>query len=109
MRLVNRQVASIQSASVSGTLTNAVYMYNKFETLEKDVNIFNEALLGYREHMVEFRQKVLESKDNYLRDRALGIYNFTDEVIEFIETEFDKFLSFVDEESPMNKAFVVLW
>lgn len=104
VKLVNDQIAYIRSISTIGNVANGNSLLYRLDTLNADINIFNRELFNYKTHMAEFREKVNKSRENYLSDKALGIYNFTDDVIEFIESEFDKFLSFVDENSPMNKA-----
>ena len=104
VKLVNNQISAVKSISTTGSLSNGSTVLYKFDTLNNDINIFNRELKNYKNYMAEFREKVNKSKNNYLSDKELKLYNFTDDVIEFIESEFEKFISFVDEDSPMNKA-----
>ena len=104
VKLVNNQISAVKSISTTGSLSNGSTVLYKFDTLNNDINIFNRELKNYKNYMAEFREKVNKSRNNYLSDKELKLYSFTDDVIEFIESEFEKFISFVDEDSPMNKA-----
>lgn len=101
---VNLSLNRIKVMSTAGSKSNAEAVLKKFDELnDKIKNLYNN-LLGFREKMIEFRQVVNEKYQQYQDDRTSGNYEFNDEIIEFIESEFEHFISFVDEDSDMNKA-----
>lgn len=100
---VNTRLNNIKSMSVSGTLNNGKSIHGKFETLNTYLESLEKALNNYKNQMNAFKNKVLQSRDNYIRDRDSGDYEFTDDICEFIESEFDRFMGYVDEYSEMNE------
>ena len=98
---VNIRLNSIKTMPVSGTLSNGNQIRNKIDALLREADTLKSALISFRNRMNDFKNKVYESRDNYLSDREQGTYNFTDDVCEFIESEFDRFISYVDEYSEM--------
>ena len=104
VNVVNTKINNIKSMSTGGSLSNARANETKLNSLMTEITILNNALSNYKNKMDEFRDKVNESRENYLSDKNLGIYKFTDDIENFIESEFEQFISFVDENSDMNKA-----
>lgn len=102
--VVNNKINNIRTMSTGGSLSNAKTVATKMTALQIEISVLNNALLNYRTKMDEFRGKVNESKDNYLTDKNLNTYKFSNDVENFIESEFEMFISFVDENSDMNKA-----
>ena len=102
--LVNTKINSIRNMSTGGSLSNAKAVATKIASLQMEINALNNALSNYRSKMDVFRDKVNESRDNYLYDKEHNVYKFSSDVENFIESEFEQFISFVDEKSDMNKA-----
>ena len=104
VNVVNTKINGIKTMSTGGSLSNARSVATKMTSLKTEINVLNNALSSYKNKMNEFRDKVNESRDNYLSDKSLGVYKFSNDVENFIESEFEQFISFVDEDSDMNKA-----
>ena len=101
---VNLSLNRVKAISTGGSKSNAETVLRKFDELnDRIVNLYNN-LLGFRDKMSEFRQIVNDKYLQFQDDRASGNYEFDNEIIEFIESEFEHFISFVDEDSDMNKA-----
>ena len=101
---VNLNINYMRSMSTSGTKTNVKAVSNKMDDLNEKVENLNVYLYNYKNKMSDFRKIVNESYSRYLNDKNSNKYDFDEEICEFIESEFDNFLSYVDEESPMNEA-----
>lgn len=101
---VNLSINRVKAISTGGSKSNAETVLRKFDELNDSiVNLYNN-LLGFRDKMSEFRQIVNDKYLQFQDDKASGNYEFDNEIIEFIESEFEHFISFVDEDSDMNKA-----
>lgn len=100
---VNIKLNGIKSMSISGTLNNGKSLLNKMKSLTTDLDSLKNALKNYKIKMQSFKNKVMESRDRYVEDRDSGTYEFTDDVCKFIESEFDRFIGYVDEYSEMNE------
>lgn len=101
---VNTRINNVKSMSTGGSLNNGKSALAKFDSLNDAINNLKSALTNFRSKMGNFREKVNANKSNYEADKEAEKYNFTEEVCEFIESEFSQFLSYVDADSPMNKA-----
>ena len=53
--------------------------------------------------MGELKERIYASRDRYYADKNSGNYEFTDDVCDFIESEFDRFISYVDDYSDMQE------
>lgn len=101
---VNLSINRVKAISTGGSKSNAETVLRKFDELnDRIVNLYNN-LLGFRDKMSEFRQIVNDKYLQFQDDKASGNYEFDNEIIEFVESEFEHFISFVDEDSDMNKA-----
>ena len=101
---VNLSLNRIKSMSTGGSKSNVGSTLPKFVELKDRIEKLYDNLLSFKNKMDDFRQVVNNSYARYQDDRASGNYEFNDEITEFIESEFEHFLSFVDEDSDMNKA-----
>ena len=101
---VNIGLNTIKSMATSGSKANAETVLKKFDNLnDRITNLYNN-LESYKVKMRDFREVVNDNYVKYENDKSSGQYEFNDEIIEFIESEFEHFVSFVDEDSDMNKA-----
>lgn len=101
---VNIGLSSISSISTGGSKSNAKSVLKRFEDLNENINKLANYLLSFKQRMNDFRNKVSASYRKYSEDRVSGEYEFSDEIVTFIESEFEHFLSYVDENSDMNNA-----
>lgn len=101
---VNASINSLKTISTSGSKSNAETVSRKINELNSNISKLEDNLRSFKNKMNDFRQIVNDSYNLYERDLMSGRYEFNDEIIEFIESEFEHFLSFLDEESDMNKA-----
>lgn len=101
---VNLSLNSIKSMGIGGSKANVEAVLRKFNELKDRIDNLEDNLRLFKEKMENFRQVVNSSYERYENDKSSGNYEFNDEIIEFIESEFDHFLSFVDENSDMNRA-----
>ena len=101
---VNVSINTIKAIGTSGSKSNAETVLKKFDELHSRINNLYNYLSSFKSKMASFRNTVNESYAKYNNDRATGRYKFNDEIIEFVESEFEHFLAFVDENSDMNKA-----
>lgn len=101
---VNLSLNRIKSMSTGGSKSNVGSTLPKFVELKDRIEKLHDNLSSFKNKMDDFRQVVNNSYARYQDDRASGNYEFNDEITEFIESEFEHFLSFVDEDSDMNKA-----
>lgn len=101
---VNSSISSLKTISTSGSKSNAETASKKINELNSNISKLEDNLSNFKDKMSDFRQVVNDSYDLYERDVLSGRYEFDDEIIEFVESEFKHFISFVDEESDMNKA-----
>ena len=101
---VNLSLNRIKSMSTGGSKSNVGSTLPKFVELKDRIEKLYDNLSSFKNNMDDFRQVVNNSYARYQDDRASGNYEFNDEITEFIESEFEHFLSFVDEDSDMNKA-----
>ena len=99
---VNIRLNSVKTMSTSGSISNANSVLSKMEKLDSEITILKAALTNYRNKMREFREKVLKSKESYENDKVTGKYDFDENQCAFIESEFEQFVSYVDENSEMN-------
>ncbi len=101
---VNASINQMRTIPTSGSSTNAESVLRKINDLNSNILRLKENLSNYKNKISEFRIVVNESYDKYDRDRLEGRYEFNDDICTFVESEFDHFVSFVDEDSDMNKA-----
>ena len=101
---VNLSLNRVKAMATGGSKSNAEAVLKKFDELNDRIKNLYRNLEGFREKMHEFRQTVNDKYLQFQDDRASGNFEFNDEIIEFIESEFEHFISFVDEDSDMNKA-----
>ena len=101
---VNTKLNTLKSVSTSGSLNNAEDVLDKIEDVNSTISELKKYLNNYKERMADFRDEVYKSKTQYELDRISGEFEFNDDIIEFIESEFDCFVKYVDEDSEMNKA-----
>ena len=101
---VNSSINKVKTIGTSGSKSNAETVLKKFDDLYDKISNLYSNLTSFRSKMASFRQVVNKSYDKYNDDRVSGKYEFNDEIIEFVESEFEHFLAFVDENSDMNKA-----
>ena len=101
---VNLSLNGLKSMSTSGSKSNAETVSRKINELNDRINNLYNNLLSYKNKMNDFRNTVNESYLRYKNDVASGKYEFDDDIIAFIESEFQYFIDFVDEDSEMNKA-----
>ena len=101
---VNASINQMRTIPTSGSSTNAESVLRKINDLNSNILRLKENLSNYKNKMSEFRIVVNESHDKYDRDRIEGRYEFNDDICTFVESEFDHFVSFVDEDSDMNKT-----
>lgn len=104
---INLTLNRIKTMSTGGSKSNAEAALSKFEELDSRVSNLYGNLVAFRDKMKDFRQLVTENYQKYQHDKASDYYEFNDEIIEFVESEFEHFISFVDEDSDMNKAVEV--
>ena len=100
---VNNSLSNIKNMSTSGSSSNGGNVLKKFDNSIKETDSLLDALSRFRKKMADFRGKVYESKLNYENDKLSNEYEYSEEVCEFIESEFAQFLSYVDENSKMNQ------
>ena len=101
---VNISLKNIANISTGGSETNASNVLKKFDDLYDKITNLKSYLVTYKDKMNEFREIVNESYENYLYDKEHNIYEFNDDINEFVESEFENFINFVDENSEMNLA-----
>lgn len=101
---VNLSINYIKSMSTGGSESSARSALNKFEELEDRINNLYNNLSSFKSRIETFRQVVSDKYRQFRDDIESGRYEFNDEIIDFVESEFEHFLSFVDESSEMNKA-----
>ena len=104
---INLTLNRIKTMSTGGSKSNAEAALSKFEELDSRVSNLYGNLVAFRDKMKDFRQLVTENYQKYQHDKTSDYYEFNDEIIEFVESEFEHFISFVDEDSDMNKAVEV--
>lgn len=100
---VNIRLNAIKAMSTSGTYNNGKSISSKMESLLKEAKTLKNALRGYEEKMGELKERIYASRDRYYADKNSGNYEFTDDVCDFIESEFDRFISYVDDYSDMQE------
>ena len=101
---VNSSINTIKSIGTSGSKSNAENVLKKFNELNNRINNLYSNLLAFKNKMADFRETVNNSYNKYNADRVSNQYEFNDEIIEFVESEFEHFLAFVDINSDMNRA-----
>lgn len=104
---INLTINRIKTMSTGSSRSNADAALSKFDELDSRVSSLYSNLTSFRDRMRDFRQIVNENYQKYQQDKASDNYEFNAEIIEFVESEFEHFLSFVDENSDMNKAVEV--
>lgn len=100
----NDDIKYMSSINVSGSESNAKNVSKKADKLNKNINNLISDLEKFQNKMREFRNVVERSYGKYLDDVSSGKYEYNDEIKEFIELEFKRFIEFVDEKSKMNEA-----
>ena len=98
----NQGIRYMKSLSISGSEENAKNVSRKLEGLSRDINSLITNLDNFKSKMREFRDVVEESYNRYKADVRNEKYVYNDDIKNFIETEFNRFLEYVDENSPMN-------
>ena len=100
----NDDIKYMASINVSGSESNAKTVARRLDKLNNNINNLINELNSFQDKMNKFRDVVLKSKSQYIEDVASGKYEYNDEIKQFIELEFERFINFVDEDSPMNNA-----
>lgn len=98
----NQGIRYMKSLSISGSEENAKNVSKKLNTLSRDIQSLITNLDNFKSKMREFRDVVEKSYDKYKDDVRSEKYVYNDDIKSFIETEFRRFLEYVDENSPMN-------
>ena len=101
---VNAGINYMKAVNANGSKSNLENVSKKANDLKRDVNNLVENLNRYKERMNKFRRVVENSHAQYENDVSSGKYEYNDDVKEFIESEFEHFIQFVDESSDMNRA-----
>ena len=102
VRSLNNYIRSNRNLSVSKNKSTASRIINIVSQINSYVNTININIRKYKELMDEFREKVIESEDNFESDLASDKYNYNDITINFIREEYARFKEYVDEENEMN-------
>ena len=92
---------------MSGSESNAKAVSKKANKLSSNINDLISELEQFKDKMRMFRSVVESSEDKYVADVNSGKYEYSEEIKEFIETEFERFVKYVDEDSDINKAVEV--
>lgn len=100
----NQGIRYMSSMSISGSEANAKTVSTKANRLNYIINELIENLNTFQDKMQVFRGVVESSYAQYNDDANTGRYEYNDEIKAFIELEFQRFIDFVDEDSPMNKG-----
>ena len=100
----NQGIRYMASMTVSGSESNAKIVSNKANKLSRDINNLINNLDNFKSKMQDFRNVVETSYAKYNDDVNTDRYEYNDEIKNFIESEFQRFIDFVDEDSPMNKG-----
>lgn len=100
---VNSSIANCSSFSTSGTTSNGKSVLSKIGDVKNNINSLRNEFNSYKEEMMDMRNAVNESREKYNADILTGIYDFDNDTRDFIESEFDQFISYVDEDSDINR------
>ncbi len=103
----NDDIKYMATITVSGSETNAKTVSKKANKLSSNINDLISELEQFKDKMRMFRSVVESSEDRYVADVNSGKYEYSEEIKEFIETEFERFIKYVDEDSDINKAVEV--
>lgn len=107
INFVNNKMLTLRVVSTSGSVANIYSVANDFKSVNSTVENLINSLISYQNSMNDFRKVVNDSKDRFERDKEEKYFDINSEVSEFVESEFETFLSFVDEESELNKKVVL--
>ena len=103
----NDDIKYMATITVSGSESNAKAVSKKANKLSSNINDLISELEQFKDKMRMFRSVVESSEDKYVADVNSGKYEYSEEIKEFIETEFERFVKYVDEDSDINKAVEV--
>lgn len=104
---VNNKMSTLRVVSTNGSVSNIYTVANDFKSVNTTADNLINALISYQNSMNDFRKVVNDSKERFEKDKKEKYYDINEEISEFVESEFDTFLSFVDEESELNKKVVL--
>lgn len=107
INFVNNKILTLRVVSTSGSVANIYSVANDFKSVNSTVENLINSLISYQNSMNAFRKVVNDSKDRFERDKEEKYFDINSEVSAFVESEFETFLSFVDEESELNKKVVL--
>lgn len=99
---LNNFIISSRNMSVSKNKQTAKKVITIVSQINSYVDIINRNIKKYKELMDSFREKVIESENNFETDLSSGMYNYNDTTINFIRDEFKNFKKYVDSDNEMN-------
>lgn len=92
-----KQLRSVAASSVSSAKSILSKIDKTVSNIEELINDFNE----YKKHMNEFVEVINEKRRVYETDITSGKYEYSDDIKNFIESEFDYFINLVGPNSKM--------
>ena len=108
-KIINDNVASLNGfirtnryMSISKNKITATRIIAIVSQINTYVNTININIIKFRELMDVFRDKVIQSENNFESDLSTGLYNYNDITIDFIRDEYKRFEEYVDEDNEMN-------
>lgn len=99
----NTEINHMKTINVNESKNNLKSVTKKSNELKSDINDLISNINNYKTKMNNFRNSVEKSRQQYEKDVNSGKYEYNDDVKDFIESEFEHFVKFVDENSDMNK------
>ena len=95
----NIKINNVKASSTSGTLSNGKSLLAKINALIDNITNLENALNNYIRKLDVLKEKISLSERRYISDKNSSTCSFDENVCNFIETEFDRFYSYVDDSS----------